>query len=146
MPVSGSSASPRGTVQAVVEVPRGSFIKRELHGERSRVSFVSPVPCPFNYGYLPRHEGADGDPLDAVVLGPALKTGELVERSVVGVVRFMDGGVVDDKLVLSDAPLSRRQRLALAAFFMVYARARRLMNLRPGARRGAAFLGVEPTG
>lgn len=130
-------------VEALVEVPRGSFLKRELHEGGARLDFISPVPCPFNYGCVPDVEGLDGDPLDAVILGPRLALGTRARRGVVAVVRFEDGGQVDDKLVLSDAPLTRAQLRALRAFFRGYAVARRLMNLRPGARRGARFLGVE---
>ena len=37
-------------VEVVVEIPRGSFLKR---GSSGRVDFVSPLPCPFNYGSVP---------------------------------------------------------------------------------------------
>ena len=50
-----------------VEVPRGSFLKRGLDG---RIHFVSPLPCPFNYGAVPSHLGLEGDLLEALVLGP----------------------------------------------------------------------------
>jgi inorganic pyrophosphatase len=46
-------------------VPRGSFLKRGLTG---RIDFVSPLPCPFNYGAVPSHLGLEGDLLDALVL------------------------------------------------------------------------------
>ena len=52
-------------VDVVVEVPRGSFLKR---GSTGRVDFISPLPCPFNYGSVPQYLGLEGDLLDAVVL------------------------------------------------------------------------------
>lgn len=59
-------------VEVVIEVPRGSFLKR---GSTGRIDFVSPLPCPFNYGYVPDYIGGEGDYLDAVVLGPRLPLG-----------------------------------------------------------------------
>ena len=56
----------------LIEIPRGSFIKR---GSTWQVDFVSPLPCPFNYGSVPQFVGLEGDLLDAVVLGPRLPLG-----------------------------------------------------------------------
>jgi inorganic pyrophosphatase len=50
----------------VIEVPRGSFLKR---GSTGHVDFISPLPCPFNYGSVPIYLGLEGDLLDALVLG-----------------------------------------------------------------------------
>jgi inorganic pyrophosphatase len=61
-------------VDVVIEVPRGSFIKR---GSTGNVDFVSPLPCPFNYGSVPAYLGLEGDLLDALVLGPRLALGAL---------------------------------------------------------------------
>ena len=52
-------------VDVVIEVPRGSFLKR---GSSGRIDFVSPLPCPFNYGAVPGLLGLEGDLLDALVL------------------------------------------------------------------------------
>jgi inorganic pyrophosphatase len=56
-------------VEVVIEIPRGSFLKRGWDGS---VDFISPFPCPFNYGAIQDYIGGDGDLLDAVVLGPRL--------------------------------------------------------------------------
>ena len=37
-------------LEVVIEIPRGSFLKR---GSSGRIDFVSPLPCPFNYGSAP---------------------------------------------------------------------------------------------
>ena len=52
-------------VEVLIEIPRGSFVKR---GSTGHVDFVSPLPCPFNYGSVPQLVGLEGDLLDAVVL------------------------------------------------------------------------------
>jgi len=43
-------------VEVVIEVPRGSFLKR---GSSGHIDFVSPLPCPFNYGAVPTLLGWD---------------------------------------------------------------------------------------
>ena len=132
-------------VRAIVEVPRGSFIKRELH-EGRRIDFVSPLPSPFNYGFLPERRGEDGDPVDAVILGPHLPLGTEVELPVVARVRFLDAGQQDDKLVLSHGPLTPQQRRALRAFFRLYAHAKRGLYLLRGAPGPTRFEGLDEGG
>ena len=125
----------------VVEVPRGSFVKRELH--LNRIEFVSPLPCPFNYGFIPETQGSDGDPMDALELGPRLPYGSVVERDVVGVVRFLDAGAVDDKLILADHSPSAGALRLLRLFFSVYSPCRWLLNRSQGIRGETRFLGLE---
>ena len=72
-PCRGLAAIPE--VDVVIEVARGGFVKR---GSNGRVDFISPWPCPFNYGSVPTLLGLDGDLLDAVVLGPRLGRGTQV--------------------------------------------------------------------
>jgi inorganic pyrophosphatase len=129
-------------VAAVVEVPRGSFVKRELHDE-ARVDFVSPLPSPFNYGFVVDRAGDDGDPLDAVILGPRLALGQRVELPVVAVVRFVDCGRPDRKLVLSPSPLTAGQRRALRGFFRLYALAKVPLERLRGRRGRIAFEGLD---
>ncbi|MDP2315144.1 MAG: inorganic diphosphatase [Pseudomonadota bacterium] len=139
---SGGAAPPGDAIPArvrvTIEVPRGSFLKRD----GARVEYLSPVPCPFNYGCVPDRPAPDGDPLDALVLGPRLAFGAEVDVPVHAVVRFRDDGAVDDKLVCGPAP-TPRALAAIAAFFRVYAVARRWMNRARGRRGDTRFLGVE---
>jgi len=55
-------------VEVVIEIPRGSFLKR---GSTGHIDFISPLPCPFNYGSVPNFLGLEGDLLDALILGPS---------------------------------------------------------------------------
>ncbi len=48
--------------EVVIEIPRGSFLKR---GSNGHIDFISPLPCPFNYGAVPDLLGLDNDLLDA---------------------------------------------------------------------------------
>ena len=111
-----------------IEVPRGSFLKRELH-DGSRVAFVSPLPCPFNYGYILDSSGDDGDPQDAIYFGEACEVGDEVVGRAVGRVLFLDKGERDNKTIVSDTPLSSGQRRALNTFFTLYATGKQLLSI-----------------
>jgi inorganic pyrophosphatase len=119
-------------IEVVIEIPRGSFLKR---GSTGHIDFVSPLPCPFNYGSVPRYLGLEGDLLDAVVLGPRLRVGTRIRIQAWGAVTFMDRGMVDDKLICSHRAVSARQRQRILRFFRFYAWCKGLLNLwrrRPG--------------
>ena len=119
-------------VEVVIEVPRGSFLKR---GSTGRVDFISPLPCPFNYGSVPKYLGLEGDLLDAVVLGPRLPVGAEVRVEAWGAVVMADRGLSDDKLICSSLPITPAQKRNVLRFFQLYAKCKALLNLyrrRPG--------------
>jgi inorganic pyrophosphatase len=111
-----------GSVNALVEIPAGTNAKWELRkadgalvwelrdGQPRVVRFLA---YPGNYGLIPRtllatEDGGDGDPLDVIVLGPALPRGAIVAVELVGVLRMLDRGERDDKLlaVAPDSPFA----------------------------------------
>lgn len=119
-------------VEVVVEIPRGSFLKR---GSTGQLDFLSPLPCPFNYGSVPGYLGLEGDLLDALVLGPRLPYGSRVRVLAWGAVTLTDRGLCDDKLVCSARPVSPAEQAHILRFFHFYARCKGLLNLwrrRPG--------------
>ena len=136
----------RLVIEVVIEVPLGGFIKRTDDGA---IDFVSPAPCPFNYGSVPDTLSGDGDRLDAVVLGPRLARGARVHVNVVARVRFTDAGQDDPKLICSrsERPLSRLDRAKVTTFFVLYARAKALLNrVRGHGKLGPTrFDGIELT-
>jgi len=111
-----------GTVNVVVEIPTGTTAKWEVvkpSGELrwefkdGKPRIVAYLGYPGNYGMLPRtllskEEGGDGDPLDVIVLGPAVPRGSVVKARVIGVLKLLDGGERDDKIlaVLDGDPLA----------------------------------------
>ena len=120
------------SVDVVIEIPRGSFLKR---GSTGHIDFVSPLPCPFNYGSVPSHIGLEGDLLDAVVLGPRLALGRRIQTRAWGAVTLTDRGMSDDKLICSDRAPSLSQRRNVLRFFHFYAACKGLLNVwrrRPG--------------
>ena len=125
--------------EVLVESPRWSVVKWRADG---RVDFISPLPCPYNYGCIPELRSGDGDPLDVVVLGPRLRRGERVRLPVVGVIAFLDAGDADPKVIRSSRPLRAVDRAGLEAFFRVYALFKRVLHLVRGRRSGdTRFLG-----
>jgi inorganic pyrophosphatase len=63
---------PPDTVNVVIEIPSGSSIKYEMDKESGAI-FVdrflyTATHYPFNYGFIPRTQEQDGDPIDAIVL------------------------------------------------------------------------------
>jgi inorganic pyrophosphatase len=129
-------------VHVVIEIPRGSFVKR---GSAGRVDFISPLPCPFNYGSVPEYVGLEGDLLDAVVLGPRLPFGSHLRVEAWGAVSLTDRGMTDDKLICSSRPLSPAERRKVLRFFHFYAKCKGLLNLmrhRPGRNACEGWLSV----
>jgi inorganic pyrophosphatase len=112
-------------LEVVIEVPRGSFLKR---GSTGHVDFVSPLPCPFNYGAVPDLIGLEGDLLDALVLGPRLRLGTRIRVKAWGAITLTDRGMSDDKLVCSTEPITAAQRRSVLRFFGFYARCKGLLN------------------
>ena len=112
-------------LDVVIEVPRGSHLKRDWAG---RVTFVSPLPCPFNYGAVPTHIGLEGDLLDALVLGPRLDLGTTIRVKAWGAVILTDRGMSDDKLVCSTYRPSAAECQRVERFFHFYARCKAILN------------------
>ena len=126
-------------LEVVIEVPKWSFVKR---GSSGHLDFISPFPCPFNYGSVPDYVGLEGDLLDALVLGPRLQRGARVRVMAHGAVGLTDRGMYDDKIVCSPGPLSRSDRNRVLRFFRFYGQCKRLLNFyrgRPGLTRSEGW-------
>ena len=129
-------------VDVLVEVPRFGWVKRTAAGG---VDFVSPVPCPFNYGCVPDLPSGDGDPLDAVLLGPHQPRGAVSPSRVWGVVRFVDNDDVDDKLICGPSAPTDWDWWVVRTFFRVYGPAKGLLNRARGKRGATGMLRLETT-
>ena len=91
-------------VNAIIEIPSGSKGKFELDKatgllKLDRVLF-SAVHYPANYGFIPRTYCEDKDPLDILVI-TSIELPHLcqVDAKVVGVMRMIDQGEADDKII-----------------------------------------------
>lgn len=92
------------TVTAVIEIPRNSRAKYELDKESGMLKLdrvlYSSVYYPANYGFVPRTYCDDNDPLDILVLSQIdMQPLCLVEAKIIGVMRMLDQGEADDKLI-----------------------------------------------
>nr|WP_024965555.1 inorganic diphosphatase [Pantoea sp. IMH] len=124
---------------ALTEIPAGSMIKYETDAKTGFIvadRFQSmPVAYPANYGSITQSLGGDNDPLDVIFYTRApLAPGTLIKLRPIGVLKMIDGGESDDKIVavpaskidptyddiqsLDDLPKMEKERLE--AFFRVY--------------------------
>lgn len=92
-------------INAIMEVSAGSINKYELITESGQLKLdrvgYSSMAYPFTYGAIPMTWDQDNDPLDVEVVNVTepLVPGSLVELRVIGVMKFIDGGEVDDKII-----------------------------------------------
>src|SRR5690606_1520616 len=70
------------------------------HLKLDRVGYSS-LAYPFAYGAIPSTWDEDGDPLDVEIVNVTepLVAGSLVEARIIGIMKFNDGGEVDDKVI-----------------------------------------------
>lgn len=94
-----------GVINTIVEVSAGSINKYELITESGQLKLdrvgYSSLAYPFTYGAIPMTWDYDGDPLDVEIVNitEPLVPGSLVEARIIGVMKFVDGGEVDDKII-----------------------------------------------
>ncbi len=127
-------------VRVLIEIPRWSFLKRGFTGA---IDFISPLPCPFNYGCVPAYIGLEGDLLDALVLGPRLPLGTQLTVNAYAAIALTDRGMTDDKLICALSPPSEADWRRVERFFRFYARCKALLNLYRGRPGRNAFDGWE---
>ena len=94
----------KGELNVVIEIPTGSNHKIEWDREHAcfMLDRVEPMafakPC--NYGFIPQTIDEDGDELDVLMItDQPLTTGIWMKARILGVMKFVDGGEVDDKII-----------------------------------------------
>ncbi|MGW1200028.1 inorganic diphosphatase [Streptomyces sp. NPDC002536] len=88
----------------VVEIPQGSRNKYEMDHERGRIRLdrmlFTSTRYPADYGYVDGTLGADGEPLDALVLaGDPTFPGVFIRCRAIGMFRMTDEQGEDDKVL-----------------------------------------------
>jgi inorganic pyrophosphatase len=81
-----------GSVNVVVETPRGSQAKFKYDPETGSMMLSRPLPTgivyPYDWGFIPSTRAADGDPLDAMVLWDGAGfPGLIVASRLIGILR-----------------------------------------------------------
>jgi inorganic pyrophosphatase len=91
-------------VNGIIEIPKGSRAKYELDKESGLLKLdrvlYSSVFYPANYGFIPQTYCEDKDPLDILILSQLqIVPLCIVPARVIGVMRMIDGGEADDKII-----------------------------------------------
>jgi inorganic pyrophosphatase len=91
-------------ITAIIEIPKDSKAKFELDKESGLIKLdrvlKTPMGYPANYGFIPQTYCEDKDPLDVfVICSQNLPSGVMVSARVVGVIKMIDGGEQDDKII-----------------------------------------------
>lgn len=94
----------KGEINVVVEIPTGS--NQKIEWDRKNACFtldrIEPIAFakPTNYGFIPQTLDEDGDELDVLLItDQPLTTGIYTKARVLGVMKFVDDGEVDDKII-----------------------------------------------
>jgi len=109
-----------GTVNGFVDISRGDSNKWEFRIPLNRLEIDRVIPTelggyPTNYGFLPRTISYDGDPADVLIVGPPIASGEIVKGRILALMRMVDGGDLDSKVVISPVDERGQPRQALEA-------------------------------
>jgi inorganic pyrophosphatase len=91
-------------VNGIIEISTGMRAKYEVDKETGLLKLdrvlYSSVYYPANYGFIPQTLGDDMDPLDIMILSQvAIQPLCLVPARVIGVMRMVDQGLADEKII-----------------------------------------------
>ncbi len=100
-----------GWINVVIETPTGSMEKIEWDLDKSKFRLDRELPLkfamPMNYGFIPKTLNEDGDELDVMVFSSnSIPTGIKLKAEIIGVMKFIDEGKVDDKII--SIPISKK--------------------------------------
>lgn len=102
-----------GNITAVIEIPAGTNGKFEYNYELKEFTqeirdgkprVIKFLPYVGNYGFIPGTYmdtaiGGDGDALDILIIGEAIKQGTIVEIIPIATLKLLDGGEKDHKVI-----------------------------------------------
>ena len=91
-------------VSGIIEIPKASRAKYELDKESGMLKLdrvlYSSMYYPANYGFIPQTYCDDKDPLDILIVSQIdVVPLCIVPAKVIGVMRMLDGGEADDKII-----------------------------------------------
>lgn len=89
-------------VFAVIEMPMFTRYKYEISKETGLLTVDRPInqKIPSNYGFIENTLAEDGDALDVFVMASeAIPSTAIVELDVIGIVKVIDNGQRDDKIL-----------------------------------------------
>ena len=129
-----STFSKDGTLNCVIEIPAGTNKKIEYNtktntfevdqrnGKDRIISFLS---YPGNYGFIPstlsdNSKGGDGDALDMLLISESIPTGTIVEVIPIGMLKLLDNGEYDYKIIC--VPSDSQKRIIDATTYTVFSK------------------------
>ena len=91
-------------VNGIIEIPKETRAKYELDKSSGLLKLdrvlYSSIYYPANYGFIPQTYCDDKDPLDILILSQITAIPLcIVSAKVIGVMRMLDGGELDDKII-----------------------------------------------
>ncbi len=91
-------------VNGIIEIPKNTRAKYELDKDSGLLMMdrvlYSSMYYPANYGFIPQTYCDDNDPLDIMILSQITVVPMcIVSAKVIGVMRMLDGGELDDKII-----------------------------------------------
>lgn len=91
-------------INVIIEINKGSKNKYEVDKKTGLIALDrvahTAQDFPFDYGFVPRSYWHDNDPLDVILLTTyPLLPGVLVKARPVAIMKMIDGGEVDDKII-----------------------------------------------
>jgi inorganic pyrophosphatase len=101
----GAGAKAPEIVNVIIEIRRGERNKYEMNKETGYLTLDrvngTTLGYPTDYGYVPGTLCDDGDPLDALlIIDESVPHGVLVPCRPIGVLRMVDAGENDEKLIV----------------------------------------------
>ena len=128
---------------AVVEVPAGTNRKLEIQADgqfvaeqvEGKARVVDFLPYPGNYGFIPstlmdEERGGDGDALDVIIIGETVPVGTVQEFIPIAVLKMIDEGENDTKII--GVPADPKLRVIRATnfeqFMLEYDAAKRIIE------------------
>ncbi|MBW6451193.1 MAG: inorganic diphosphatase [DPANN group archaeon] len=117
-------------MKVTIEITKGSFIKSSITPTKTKLEFISPIPIPFNYGFINDTQSGDSEALDIIIFGEKLKRGSKLDISASGIILFKDNNVKDYKIIASTDKKNKTYRKIITyLFFKLYATIKPLIYL-----------------
>ena len=105
--------SEQSNINCIIEIPAGTSKKIEFNKESKRFTvdvrdgndrIIEYLPYPGNYGFIASTYsdptvGGDGDPLDMLLLCESIKTGTIIEAKPIAMLKILDAGESDYKVI-----------------------------------------------
>jgi len=121
--------SEENNINCIIEIPAGTSKKIEFNKESKKFSvdvrdgkdrIIEYLPYPGNYGFIASTyskptEGGDGDPLDMLLLCESIKTGTIIETKPIAMLKLLDAGEMDYKVIC--IPADKKLRTVTAETF-----------------------------